>query len=52
MTRLRAAAGTRRGETAGLQTWSEGRTFPMERYISREDPALETARDWRTQDTI
>ena len=52
MTRLRAAAGTRRGETAGLQTWNEGRTFPRECYISRGDPALETARDWRTQDTI
>ena len=41
---LRAAAGTRPGETVGPQVWSEDRTFPGSSFIAPEGPALETAR--------
>ena len=50
--RLRAASGTRPGETVEPQLWSQGRTFPGQVYIDKEKPALETARGWRGRDTV
>ena len=52
ITRLRAVAGTRRGEAIEPQAWSEGKAFPGEYYIGKEGPAPETAQSWRAHDTI
>ena len=50
--RLRAASGTRPGETVEPQDWSQSRTFPGQVYIDKEKPALETAKEWRSRDTV
>ena len=45
--RLRAAAGTRTGETVEPQVWEECRTFPGGFTIDDKGPAKETAQNWR-----
>ena len=50
--RLRAAAGTKRGETVEPQVWNEGRVFSRERRIAPEGPALGAAQNWQIRDTI
>ena len=50
--RLRAAAGTRAGETVEPQVWEEGRTFPGGFTIDGKGPAKETAQNWRRAGTI
>ena len=50
--RLRAASGTRPGETVEPQVWSRDRRFPGECGIDSEGPALETAQNWRARGTI
>ena len=52
-TRLRAAAGIRRGETVEPQQWSTGQAFPEAIVIDEKDMALDTARSWSAPgDTI
>ena len=52
-TRLRAAAGTRRGETVGPQEWSAGRSFSGAIVIDERDMALYAAKNWDApEDTI
>ena len=50
--RLRAAAGTRAGETVEPQVWEESRAFPGGFTIDDKGPALETARSWGAVGTI
>ena len=50
--RLRAAAGTRTGETVEPQSWEEGRTFPGGFTIDDKGPAMETAQNWRRTGTV
>ena len=50
--RMRAAAGTKPGEAVEPQVWCEGWTLPGAFWIDQEEPALETARNWRAEGTI
>ena len=50
--RLRAAAGTRAGETVEPQSWEEGKAFPGGFTIDDKGPAKETAQNWRRTGTV
>ena len=50
--RLRAATGTRPGETVEPQVWSEDRAFPGSVCIDSVGSALAVAQGWETRDTI
>ena len=50
--RLRAAAGTKAGETVEPQSREEGRVFPGGFTIDDQGPAKETAQNWRRTGTV
>jgi len=52
VSRLKAASGTKRGETVEPQVWSEDKCFPGECTIEDKGPALEAAQNWRVRGTI